>query len=122
MHRVIHFEISADNPVRASKFYSDLFGWSFQHWGEGGQDYWLVTTGPSDQPGINGGMFIRKGPVGHVNSVDVEDIDASAKQVVDLGGEIVVQKIAIPGVGYSMYCKDTEGSLFGLYQNDPDAR
>jgi uncharacterized protein len=121
MHRVVHFEISAENPARASRSYSDLFGWSFQHW-QGPEDYWLVTTGPSDQPGINGGMFIRKGPVGHVNTVDVENIDASAKKVVELGGEIVLQKTIVPGVGFTMYCKDTEGSIFGLYQNDPNAR
>jgi predicted enzyme related to lactoylglutathione lyase len=67
-------------------------------------------------------MFIRKGPVGHVNTVDVENIDAAAAKVVELGGEIVLQKTVIPGVGYNMYCKDTEGSIFGLYQNDPAAR
>ena len=122
MNRVVHFEISADNPVRASDFYSKLFGWTFQHWQGGSEDYWIVITGPADQPGINGGMFIRKGPVGHVNTVDVENIDAAAAKVVELGGQVVLQKTVIPGVGYNMYCKDTEGSIFGLYQNDPNAK
>jgi hypothetical protein len=67
-------------------------------------------------------MFIRKGPVGHVNTVDVKDLDAAAARVVELGREIVLQKTAIPGVGYNMVCKDTEGSIFGLYQEDPGAR
>jgi hypothetical protein len=122
MHRVVRFEIGADDPVRASRFYANLFGWTFQPWQGGAEDYWILVTGPSDQPRINGGMFIRKGPVGHVNTVDVKDLDAAAARVVELGREIVLQKTAIPGVGYNMVCKDTEGSIFGLYQEDPGAR
>ncbi|HEX2787098.1 MAG TPA: VOC family protein [Ignavibacteria bacterium] len=37
MGRVVHFEIHVDDVNRASKFYSDIFGWEFNKW-EGG-DY-----------------------------------------------------------------------------------
>ena len=49
MARVVHFEIPADNPERALDFYGKLFGWQFQKY-PGPQDYWLVTTGPGNQP------------------------------------------------------------------------
>ena len=29
---------------------------------------------------------------------------------------------AIPGVGWLAYCKDTEGHIFGMMQNDPSAK
>src|SRR5690242_9793170 len=61
MSRVIHFEIHADNPERAVGFYSGLFGWNFQKW-DGPMPYWLITTGPDSQPGINGGMVKRPCP------------------------------------------------------------
>ena len=61
MPRVIHFEIHADNPERAVKFYTDLFGWQFTKWA-GPMDYWLIVTGPDGQPGINGGLMRRHGP------------------------------------------------------------
>ena len=32
MPRVVHFEIRADNPERAVKFYSEIFGWEIQKW------------------------------------------------------------------------------------------
>jgi len=32
MPRVIHFEIVADNPERAMKFYEKVFGWEFNKW------------------------------------------------------------------------------------------
>jgi uncharacterized protein len=121
MNRVVHFEVSADDPERAAKFYETVFGWTATKWG-GPKDYWLLTTGPDDQPGINGGIFKRMGPVGHVNSIDVASVDDAAAKVVAAGGEVVVPKMPIPGVGWLIYCKDTEGSVFGLHQKDCDAK
>ena len=31
MPRVIHFEIVADKPERAMKFYKEVFGWEFKN-------------------------------------------------------------------------------------------
>jgi predicted enzyme related to lactoylglutathione lyase len=121
MPRVVHFEISADDPQRAADFYNRVFGWRITKWG-GPQDYWLVTTGEAPEPGINGGIFRRKGPVGHVNTVGVENVDATAKQVEEAGGKVVVPKMAIPGIGWLVYCQDTEGSVFGIMHNDSAAK
>jgi predicted enzyme related to lactoylglutathione lyase len=121
MPRVVHFEISAEDPQRAADFYARVFGWKITKW-PGPQDYWLVKTGEAPEPGIDGGIFRRHGPVGHVNSVSVASVDATAKQVEEAGGKIVVPKMAIPGVGWLIYCQDTEGSVFGLHQSDPTAK
>ena len=58
MPRVVHFEIHADQPERAVRFYKELFDWQFHKW-EGPMDYWLIVTGPDGQPGINGGLIAR---------------------------------------------------------------
>jgi predicted enzyme related to lactoylglutathione lyase len=121
MPRVVHFEVSADDPERAFSFYRDVFGWTFHKW-DGPEPYWLVTTGPDGTPGINGGMFVRKGPVGHVNTIDVPAIDESISKIEASGGTIVLAKHAIPGVGWHAYAKDTEGSIFGIMQSDPSAK
>lgn len=128
MSRVVHFEIHAENPARASQFYSTVFGWVIQKMGD--LEYWLITTGVPEQPGINGGLFPRRGPApsepnpisAYVCSIDVDAIDDALNRVVAAGGEIVVPKRAFPGVGWSAYCKDTEGNIFGVSQNDPNAR
>ena len=52
MPSVIHFEIFADEPERAVKFYTEVFGWQIQSRG-GPVDYRLATTGPDTEPGIN---------------------------------------------------------------------
>jgi len=126
MPRVVHFEIHAADPNRAVNFYQKLFGWSFQKW-EGPMEYWLVTTGPNDQPGINGGLVQRQGEIdgqaviAYVCTVDVENLDASVQTAVDNGGQIAVPKMPIPGMGWLAYCKDTEGNIFGMMQGDPNA-
>ncbi|HVK40733.1 MAG TPA: VOC family protein [Candidatus Kapabacteria bacterium] len=119
MPRVVHFEISADDPERAKDFYTGVFGWDFQSWG-GPMDYYMVRTG--EGPGIDGGMFKRRGDVGHVNTIDVPSVDDFAASVVAKGGQVVVPKNAIPGIGWLVYCKDTEGNIFGMMQSDPEAK
>jgi predicted enzyme related to lactoylglutathione lyase len=36
--RVIHFELNADDPERAARFYQDVFGWTIEKW-DGPLDY-----------------------------------------------------------------------------------
>lgn len=127
MGRVIHFEIHADNPQRALTFYRSLFGWQFQKW-DGPIDYWLIVTGPNEQKGINGGMIKRQGAIdgtaviAYVCTVDTDNLDASMAKATQLGGQIVVPKMPIPGMGWLAYAKDTEGNIFGMMQADANAK
>ena len=127
MPRVVHFEIHAADPERAVNFYQTLFGWTFQKW-EGPMDYWLIITGPDDQRGINGGLVRRQGEIdgqaviAYVCTVDVENVDASVQSAIDNGGQVALPKMPIPGMGWLAYCKDTEGNIFGMMQNDPNAQ
>lgn len=127
MGRVVHFEIHADDVERAVRFYRDVFEWKIETWGG---DYWLITTGNAPEPGINGGLMKRRGPrppEGQpVNAfpctVEVNDLEASAKKVEASGGKVVVPKMPIPGVGWLTYAHDTEGNVFGMMQSDAAAK
>jgi len=122
MNRPIHFEIPAENPQRAIKFYETVFGWKFEKWG-GPMEYWVVRTGDDGEPGINGGLMTRRDPAQPcVNTMDVENLDAALKVVEDAGGQNVVPKMPIPTVGWLAYCKDTEGHIFGLMQRDSSVK
>jgi predicted enzyme related to lactoylglutathione lyase len=122
MARVTHFEINADDPKRAIKFYEKVFGWKITKW-EGPVDYWLVTTGETDETGIDGAIMERmeKGAATCI-FVDVPFVDEFLKKVVQADGKALTEKTAIPGVGYSAYCKDTEGNIFGIFQRDPSVK
>ena len=121
MPRVVHFEVAVDNPDRAQKFYTQVFGWKFNKW-DGPEDYWLVTTGEDKQPGINGGFMRPRGPQRVVNTVDVPSVDDFSRKVTQSGGKVVAPKMAIPGMGYVAYCQDTEGNTFGIFQMDEKAK
>ncbi len=125
MPRVVHFELSAENPERASKFYGQVFGWKFEKWGGGGpMEYWMVNTGGDKQPGINGGLRRREGgePANTVNTVDVSSVDEYSAKVGNSGGKVTMPRMAIPGVGYFALCQDTEGTTFGIMEFDEKAK
>jgi len=126
MSRVVHFEIHAGDPERAINFYEKVFAWTFQKW-EGPMPYWLITTGADDERGINGGLVLRRGEIdgeaviAYVCTVGVDAVDDSIAAVEANGGTIALPKMPVPGVGWLVYCKDTEGNIFGMLQPDANA-
>lgn len=122
MPKAVHFEIPADKPERAIKFYEKVFGWKITKW-EGKEDYWLIKAGEKDEPGINGGLSKRTDPEAHViNTIDVPSIDEFIEKIKKNGGKITTPKINIPGVGDIAYFKDPEGNIFGIMERDKISR
>lgn len=128
MHRPIHFEIHCEDLDRAQAFYETVLGWTFQSWGDG--SYRLITTGPDDAQGINGGLMKRMGQleagvdypvIAHMTTVDVEDLDVYVARAVGAGGVVALPRMPVPGVGWLAYVKDTEGNIFGMMQPDNTA-
>jgi len=132
MNRISHFEIQADNPERAAKFYRELFGWDIKEWivsgfeAEDENRRWLVTIGSETEPSINGGILFRRGPApgegqpvnAYVCTISVTDIDESVDKMLKAGGSIALPKAAVTGVGWVVYCKDLEGNIFGMMQEE----
>lgn len=120
-NRVVHFEIPCDNPQKTMNFFGDVFGWTFQQFGD--MEYWTVITGDDKLPGINGGLMKKQNPGQPVaNSIDVLNLDNAVKKIEGAGGTIVVPKMAIPSVGWLAYFKDPDGNIHGIYQHDPSAK
>jgi predicted enzyme related to lactoylglutathione lyase len=121
MGRVVHFEIQAADTVRAVTFYQEIFGWTITRW-DGPMEYWLIKTG--DGPGIDGAILPRRGAApgpeaptnGYVCTTSVASIDETIAAIEKAGGEIVVPKMDIPGVGTLAYAHDTEANVFGVLQ------
>ena len=129
MSRAVHFEIHAAHPDKLIAFYRGLFGWTFNKW-EGG-DYWMIHTGPDDQPGINGSLLPRRGPLpeamaainAFVITVDVDDVEAVVARAVASSphGQVALPKMPVPGIGWLAYLKDPDGNIFGIMQADTSA-
>ena len=126
MPRPIRFEIQADDPLRAIAFYTAVFGWEFTRL-RGPMPYWLIKTGPSTEPGIDGGLHARVGPppmpdqavTAFLCTIDVPDLDQTVAQVGRHGGSVLSPKIPVPAVGWLAYARDSESNIIGLLQADP---
>lgn len=136
-NRVVHFEIEAADKDRASKFYSQAFGWKMDPQGEDFGGYIVVetgkTTGDLKDMGINGGIFEEKEKKLNAYScvIGVTDIDKAIADVKAAGGKVfddnktpdgklLGEKMDIPHVGIYAKCDDTEGNRFTLLQPSPD--
>ena len=67
MNPVVHFEMPAKDRVRMADFYTNVFGWQTQFFGEMRGSYVTVTTSETDEKGrpvmpgtINGGFFPKQ--------------------------------------------------------------
>ena len=128
-HTIVHFEIPADDPERAAKFYRELFGWDIQKWDSAAApEYWMVHTVPTDQkgqptsPGVNGGLMRRQSSgQPPVNYVGVESVDQYTQKAKRLGAKEVMPKTAVKGMGWFAWLNDTEGNVFAIWQTDEKA-
>lgn len=116
MPRVVHFEIYGEKPETLVPFYEQVFNWKFERWGP--MEYWLIRTG--DGPGIDGGLGKERNP--SAITIDVPDVDAYLAKIQAAGGTVIVPKTTMPGVGYLAYFEDPQGNVFGIMQDDPQAR
>ena len=114
--QVVHLEIPADDTAKAREFWGGLFGWQWQEMG-GPFEYHMTQL--SDQTGgaITNMEPGKRGPRVYL---DVDDINAGAARVQELGGE-AGEAQPVPGMGWFAICKDPEGNEFGLWQNEPSA-
>ncbi len=121
MPSIAHFEIPADDPERARRFYGELFDWKVEKT-PGTADYWLIQSSEEDEEGINGGLVKRQDPQKQILiyfSVS-SAIDYGAK-VEELGGKILMSKTAVAGYGHLVVCEDTEDNVFALLEKDKGA-
>jgi uncharacterized protein len=134
MNRVVHFEIMADDPDRAQKFYEAAFGWKFMITGEEYGGYRIIVTGPDPEAmakgvkmediGINGGLMKRNAPLPEDGKspnaftciIGVQNIDESITKIDAAGGVPQTEKMDVPNIGKLRYYKDTEGNIFGIIE------
>lgn len=114
MNRPVHFEIQSPDPEAAIRYYEATLGWQFSRW-EGAENYWVISTG--EGTGIDGGLLRSPDGQERTNVVmQVEDVDAAAEAVTANGGQVVVPRMEIPGVGSLIYARDPTGTIHGMMQ------
>src|SRR6516165_2289239 len=94
---VAFFEVISDDPQRARKFYSEMFGWQASPDPAMG-GYALVDTGAGEDA-IGGGIGPSSAPgdTGVKIYMRVDDLEAYLDRAVKLGGTQVVPPTDLPG-------------------------
>lgn len=65
---------------------------------------------------------MTQNPPATINTMNVPSVDKFTEKITAAGGKVLMPKRAVPGIGYMAYCTDTEGIVFGIMQNDSNAK
>jgi len=125
MNALAYFEIQADDPERAMRFYGGIFKWTFTEMKGFPLPYWSIETAD-----IRGGLLKRPTaappPMSGTNaftcSFEADDFDAMALKISQNGGTVALPKFAVPGKCWQGYFLDTEGNTFGIFEVDEKAK
>lgn len=113
---VVHWELWSKDPEKTSDFYVQAFGWSVKSIPE--LNYWIAETG--SQGGINGGIMKPKGdgpwPGNMSLYIDVPNLEAGLEKVKQAGGKVVVESVAVAGMGRYALFSDPDGRVMGLWE------
>jgi hypothetical protein len=115
------YECGTTDAAAARRFYCDVFGWSAVEMPmpEGVEgSYTMLRLGDADIAGLyemSGPMFAGV-PSHWMSYVSVTDADRSVDRARELGGEVVVAPVDVPGVGRIAFLADPAGARFALFQ------
>ena len=101
-----HVELASTDIAKAKTFYSTLFDWKI-----------------SDSD-MGGGMMqhpVPGAPSSWLPYVLVDDVNATNKKVVSLGGKVMKDTQEVPNMGWFSIILDPTGAALGLWQVHPSA-
>ncbi|UJA18910.1 VOC family protein [Thermoleophilia bacterium SCSIO 60948] len=112
-------QLSTPDPEAAERFYSALFGWSFER--QPVEDpYWGIMNGGC----LNGGMLgltdANEQPPNWLAYFTSTDLDAAVETIGASGGTVVVPPMAVGEEGRIIVALDHAGAAFGLWEGRVD--
>ena len=109
-------ELSTTDAEGAKKFYAELFGWEYKAGDAAGAAYNEIMANGRPVGGIH---QMGGGPPQWVAYVAVDDVDAAAKKVEELGGKLFFPPTDIPNVGRFCMISDPAGATLSLVTLSP---
>jgi predicted enzyme related to lactoylglutathione lyase len=108
-------ELMTSDVPAAIGFYSKLFGWTTEVYDDAGMPYNLIKVGGKEVGGIMKTPPEAQGmpPMWGIY-VTVDDVDATAKKVGELGGKILYPPTDIPTVGRFCVIQDPQGAAISV--------
>jgi len=108
-------ELASTDAEAAKKFYTELLGWTLKESNAVGMVYNEVVVGGQHIGGMyQMGPEYGDAPSHWIAYVAVEDVEASAKRVEELGGKVCVPPTDIPKTGRFCVITDPAGATLSL--------
>jgi uncharacterized protein len=114
--QMVHIEIPADDTEKGREFWGSLFGWQFESF-PGPFEYHIARLSETQGAAITN---MEPGKRSTRAYFDVDDVNAGAARVKELGGE-ADEPQPVPNMGWFVTCRDPQGNEFGLWQTDTSA-
>jgi hypothetical protein len=117
--RFVWHELHTNDRPKAVKFYKTLMGnWETKDVQMGpGEPYSLCQMNGKDFAGITKSQAPAHVPPHWLPYIAVDDVDAMAKKVAELGGKVNMQPMDIPNVGRFAVVMDPQGAAFALHKH-----
>ncbi|MCG5439607.1 VOC family protein [Micromonospora foliorum] len=114
------FEIGADRPEEAERFYGELFGWTFEEEGAAGGGSYRVT-GAGGDTGIGGAIRALDGtsPNYAVFYAEVPDVSEMCRRAEAAGGKVLVAARTTPSGLTLAHLLDPAGNRLGVFTSPP---
>jgi predicted enzyme related to lactoylglutathione lyase len=128
-------QLNTTDVAAAREFYGELFAWRTEQVSSGEQEYWGLYNGDN----LNGGMMpmpdeqAQAGVPSHwIVYFTTTDLDESVAKIEELGGQILLPPLDIPGVSSSpdaepeagggriAVAHDPQGAVFALFEGHVD--
>ena len=112
-------ELTSTDPKATRSFLERTFGWSFESVAFPMGEYLSFKT-----PGGGRGGVRPAGPKevpGSMNYVLVRDLDAAITKIKRAGGEIVLPRVDVPGMGSFFWFRVPGGPIMACWQDAPAA-
>jgi len=116
-------ELATRDPAAAEQFYSQLFGWEFEHAGtDEGPPYWMIENDERRNGGMRQiGDELPPGVPAHwLVYFAVDDVDASSEKATAAGAQVMAPKISAGDFGSFAVFTDPAGAAFALFEGRLD--
>jgi uncharacterized protein len=116
--RFVWHELMTTNPDSAQSFYTEVIGWGTQQWEGSTTPYTMWTANGTPLGGVMrlpDEVAAAGSPPHWLAYVSTPDVDATAAQVTDLGGRIMVPPTDIPSVGRFAVFTDPQGAMLAAF-------
>jgi uncharacterized protein len=114
-------ELMSTDPIQSEDFYLAVAGVSVSALGDESDSYKLLTVRGQPVGGMAGPRPDREGwpsggPDAHwIAYFGTEDVDAAARKAEELGGQVLLPPVDVPGMGRAAVLRDPQGAAFGVF-------